>query len=253
MTLRMLDSIFPANLPSGADAYLGYVGGNWPTFTELERLFPGAHLLSMAVFASLDAEGLDVEPGDASNAQAPAWTARQHARGVVRPVLYTSVSNMDALVVALTAAGIPRASVRLLSAHYGAGEHICGPATCRLTRWACDGTQWRDDAPGNSGSFIDESALADAFFGTPPPSNWTEAIIAHLPTLQIGATDSSGHRFVRRVQGLATALGAPTVIDGAFGPATESAVKVVQRQFGIAEDGVVGPATWGCLVAGQPA
>jgi peptidoglycan hydrolase-like protein with peptidoglycan-binding domain len=33
-------------------------------------------------------------------------------------------------------------------------------------------------------------------------------------------------------------------VDGDFGPATEQAVKAVQRQRGVTDDGIVGPQTW---------
>jgi hypothetical protein len=130
VTLTMYDSTNVGALPHGADAYAGYVEGLFPTFAALKRQFAasGAHLLSIAVFASGDAECLDIEPGDATNAQAPGWVKRQLARGAHRPCLYTSVGNMDALVTALGGAAISRAAVRLWSAHYGQGKHICGLA-----------------------------------------------------------------------------------------------------------------------------
>ena len=97
VTLTMYDSTNVGALPHGADAYAGYVEGLFPTFAALKRQFAasGAHLLSIAVFASGDADCLDIEPGDATNAQAPGWVKRQLARGAHRPCLYTSVGNMD--------------------------------------------------------------------------------------------------------------------------------------------------------------
>jgi hypothetical protein len=170
--LEMLDSVTVADLPDGADAYLGYPFGDYVTWPELVARFGGrAHLLSMAVEAGQDAEGCDCETGDLTAAQVVPWVARQLGRGVWRPVVYRSVSGMAEIVAGLAKAGISRASVRLLTAHYdwrpdAAGKHICGPATCA---WegvpACDGTQWTDQAAGVGGSHIDESLLADDFFG----------------------------------------------------------------------------------------
>jgi len=165
MTLRMLDSITVANLPAGADAYLGYVDGRWPTFAEVRARFPGRPVLSMAVFAAGDADGCDVEAGDLMPSQLGLWVKRQIFRGVRRPVIYASASAIPAAEDALTEAGLVRADVRLLSAHYGAGQHICGPATCAYPGVpACDGTQFTDAAPGLGGSLIDESILLDNFF-----------------------------------------------------------------------------------------
>lgn len=169
MPLRMLDSVTVANLPPGADAYLGYVGGFFETWPALRARFPRARLVSTAISAGEDAECCDREPGDLDVSQIPGWVRRQLARGVHRPIVYSSAANMGACLHALTTAGIARSQVRLLSAHYAAGQHICGPRTCDYP--GCppvDGTQWRDNAPGTGRSKVDESMLADDFFSAPP-------------------------------------------------------------------------------------
>jgi len=168
----MLDSIDVANLPDGADAYLGYTGGKWPTFNALVARFTNrADLLSMAIAADEDADGCDREAGDLAVTQIAVWVKRQLARGVHRPVVYASASNMGACLVSLSLAGIDRRDVRLLSAHYTHAPHICGPATCREPGCPpCDGTQWTDKARGAGAELIDESLLADGFFELPAPA-----------------------------------------------------------------------------------
>lgn len=164
MTLRMLDSVTVANLPPGADAYAGYVDGRFANSAAVGARFPGKPVLTVAVFAASDAECADCETGDMMPSQLPVWVRRQMARGVQRPVVYASASVMGAVLAALTGAGIHRTQVRLWSAHYGAGKHICGPLTCRLVSAGCDGTQWTDNAPGAGHSLVDESVLFDDFF-----------------------------------------------------------------------------------------
>src|SRR5215475_239283 len=164
----MADSVTVAHLPRGYDAYAGYVGGLFTTFPALRALFAqlDVHLLSIAINASEDADCLDVETGDATNTQAPGWVMRQQKRGESRPVVYTSASNAAALIATLKQHGIARSQVRLWSAHYGHGKHICGPGQCQYPQ--ADATQWTDSAPGNGGSKIDESLLAAGFFGPAP-------------------------------------------------------------------------------------
>jgi LysM repeat protein len=170
MTLRMLDSVTPANLPPGADAYLGYVDGRFANLAEIKTRFPHAHILSLAVFAQHDADGCDIENGDLDVTQVPAWVKRQLARGAWRPVVYASASVMPGVLAHLHTAGIPRNQVRTWSAHYGEGKHICGPKSCAFLGVPdCDGTQWTDAAKGTGGSEIDESVLLPGFFTKPPP------------------------------------------------------------------------------------
>src|ERR1035437_10894647 len=106
MAIQMFDSVDVGTVPNNPQAVAGYVGGSWPTYNALVAKFPHAHHLSIAVNASEDAECLDVESGDATAAEAPAWVRRQQKRGVWKPVLYTSLSNVGALLAALSAAGI---------------------------------------------------------------------------------------------------------------------------------------------------
>ena len=188
VTLAMADSIYIANLPAGFPAFAGYVDGTWQTAPGLKARFPSAHILTIAVFASDDADCCDCEKGDLTPAQVPSWVKRQMARGAVLPCVYASAANIPAILSALTTAGIKRAQVRIWSAHYGLGPHICGPATCKYPGVpACDGTQFTDLAPGAHGSLIDQSLLLGTFFGGIPmslngPEHWDAADFAALDT-----------------------------------------------------------------------
>jgi hypothetical protein len=182
VTLRMYDSIYVANLPAGAEYLAGYVDGNWPTFAAVKARFPKAAVLSVAVFASSDAEACDCEKGDLTAGQVPGWVKRQAARGEKRPCVYSSVANFPAVLDELRAAGIKRAQVRLWAAHYGTGPHICGPTSCKYFPGmpTFDGTQWTDQAPGAHGSRIDASLLQDDFFtggsvSATGPEHWDAA------------------------------------------------------------------------------
>jgi Aspartyl protease len=162
----MFDAIDLGQVPVGPAAVGAYVDGNWPTAEDAASRFPHAHLLTIAVSADHDAEALDVETGDAKPDDAPGWVGRQHPR-VQKPCLYASVDLMQSKVIpALQAAGIPRAAVRLWTAHY-AGKHICGPLTCGELSADADGTQWTDQAFGRD---LDQSLLVADFFGTPKPA-----------------------------------------------------------------------------------
>jgi hypothetical protein len=176
MTVTMYDDVKLALIPAQAEAVAGYVNGRWPTYNEVLRRWPKAKHLSIAVTAHADAECLDVEPGDATNRDAPAWVKRQLARGVHRPVVYTSVSNTAQLLLVLAGAGIGRSQIRLWTAHYSGRPHLCGPGCGFGLKTTADATQWTDRASGKS---LDESLCAPSFFGpaprpalTPVPASW---------------------------------------------------------------------------------
>lgn len=237
-TMLMFDDTKVDLLPSGYDAYAGYVDGDFDNFNAVKAKFPHAHLLSIDVNGTNpSAICLDVEPGDASDAAAVGWVrAKLNARAAMI-VVYTSASNVNPLVAALAQAGISRDKYKIWSAHYQAGAHICGPATCGLSAWACDGTQFTNTAFGDS---LDESLLLDDFFGTPQPGP-----APAYPTLIPGDTGDA----VRTLQTRLNAWGYRLLVNGDFNPATESCVKSFQARLKITIDGVVGAQTWAKLLS----
>lgn len=249
MTLAMPDSVRVADLPDGYDAYLGYVDGWYPTAAALRARFPGTPLVVLTVTgATLEAGGIDCEPGNVNAYQAAAWVKWRlsHVPGS-RPVVYASVSGwggygMGNVLAELGHQGIARSSVRLLSAHYGHGPHICGPDTCRAIDVPMDGTQWTDAYRTPAGAVVDMSMLAGDFFGRPETE--TERIVRELGIVRQGDSGEA----VRTVQGLCVARGQDMPVDGDFGPVTRLAVIGLQGQARIAVDGVVGPQTWPVLL-----
>lgn len=193
---EMFDSIDPAQIPAGQDA-AGYVDGQWRTFTALH----GPSNLSVAVFPVDDAEALDVEPGDATNADAPGWVKRELGLGHWRPCLYTSVANLPGLLAAL-GAGIQRSQVRIWTAHYTYQPHRCTHACNQQlpADFLADATQWTDRSGGKN---LDESELADDFFDTPAPSDLigdNEMLIGVDPgtnnLIVVGAAKDNGNLLV---------------------------------------------------------
>jgi hypothetical protein len=122
-----------------------------------------------------------------------------------------------------------------------------------------DWTFWQHEAGGGAGGGDADYFNGDeaALLAWRASYNWTEALVANLPTLQLGSKDEAGQAFyVHRAQVLAAGvgrwnnLGAVTAIpdDGNFGVSTKKAIEAVQAHFGLAQDGVAGPATWRALI-----
>lgn len=150
--VTMYDSVDISQIPKGAEAVAGYVGGNWPTYNSLLKAFPNAHHVSIAVNVSEDAECLDVENGDATPSEAPTWVHRQHERHVERPILYANLSTMPAVKQALSSENVSRSNVRLWVAEYTYKPHI--PP-------GFDACQWTDKALGRN---LDCSLCTPTFF-----------------------------------------------------------------------------------------
>lgn len=163
----MFDDTSVELIPKAAKAVAGYVNGNYTTYPSVLHDFPEARHVSITVNSGGMAECLDVEPGDATNADAAAWYRRY--KGAVtanhkphkKPIFYTSTSNADSLVATLAGAGIKRGDFKLWTAHYGEGKHVCGPATCGLTHHHADATQWTSSSHSRS---LDESRCQPSFW-----------------------------------------------------------------------------------------
>ena len=171
--ITMYDTIQNDQFPPGAPAYAAYVDGNLgdqPNYAYIVANFPKAQHLSVALFPGDNADALDVEPGGSNPSDVPGWYAAQRKRGIARPCVYASASTMNnEILPILTGAGIARSAVRLWTAHYQAGVHICGPGSCGLLSINADGTQWTPNAIVNGVALdLDQSLLLDDFFTTDP-------------------------------------------------------------------------------------
>lgn len=132
-TFVMFDSVTVSEIFATAIAVAGYVGGNFPTYKDLLLKFPKAKHLSIAVNSSEDAETLDVENGDATVADIPAWVKRQLARGVKRPCIYASLSKWGEINAILAQFSL-NSRVRRWVADYTGTPHIPeGFDACQFT------------------------------------------------------------------------------------------------------------------------
>ncbi|MEU9446285.1 peptidoglycan-binding protein [Streptomyces sp. NPDC048304] len=86
-----------------------------------------------------------------------------------------------------------------------------------------------------------QSAHGLSVDGIVGPDTWQALIV----TVRQGSTGQA----VSAVQSQLNAHGAGLTVDGAFGSATDSAVRSFQSAHGLSVDGIVGPDTWQALVA----
>jgi hypothetical protein len=180
--LRGVDSVnvnVLKTLPFVPDVVGGYDNGNWPNEPNVAALFPGVYMIDYTVYLANLGNAADDEPGDLANSSLVLWMKERLAAGVWKPIVYTSQSNVVAIVNLLAANGIARSSYRIHSAHYlwpgtmfpgmEVGQHICGPTTCKLSV-QCDGTQWTDHpALDWDESLFLSSFVPSAPVVTPPP------------------------------------------------------------------------------------
>lgn len=150
----MYDSTTPEHsIPASAAMVAGYVGGEWPNYSDICARWPDAVHVSIAVNAGEDAQVLDVETGDATPADAPAWAARQRARGQ-DPSVYCNTSTWPAVEQAFN-------SAEAALPHWWRADYNGQPAL-EMGEVA---HQYRSDTAQN----LDYSVVADYWPGVDPP------------------------------------------------------------------------------------
>jgi peptidoglycan hydrolase-like protein with peptidoglycan-binding domain len=149
----------------------------------------------------------------------------------------------DAMQDFLAASGVSRDRYYLLTAHYGRGEHFCGPGTCGLSQTPADATQYMAAGPFDRSCFHSEMFTASGTIPSPPPT-----VTVPGPVNTDGATVRAGDHgtAVLHVQQRLITLGylPHGADDGAFGGQTQDAVQRFQKFRKITADGVVGASTW---------
>lgn len=118
----MYDSISADTDPAGAQLYAGYVDGSWPDYGDVVTRFPGAVHVPIATNPHhLMGVVLDVEKGDATPAQAPAWCRGRRQSGI-DPTVYCSMDAWSTVRAAFRSAGEPEPHWWI--AHWGSDHTI---------------------------------------------------------------------------------------------------------------------------------
>lgn len=154
-THTMFDSVDLSTIPASAFAAAGYTAGLYPTWRELLARFPHARHVSVAISAVYHADCLDVEPLDATPAQAGPWARADMRAGFRRPCLYGDLAEMPAIKASLahTLGSHWRGRVLLWLAYYTGHPGVVA---------GYDATQYTDRALGRN---LDESTVTNAFLG----------------------------------------------------------------------------------------
>lgn len=247
-TLLGMDSLDVAAMERGLAVYGGYVyGGFGGNMAQVKaRMGNGPHYVSISpvVQSAVRAMTLDVEPGDATVGDTPAWFRLGAGDGALKPWIYTSAGDLQAVINELADNGIARDRYFLWSAHW-IGLHICSPGGCGYPQ--ADATQYA------STNTFDSDVFSTFMFGAAPPPN-------PRPTISNGNVDPvGGVNAVHNLQGRLnvwrnTVNKYPLLtVDGNFGAVTETAVKDFQGYAKITVDGTCGPVTWSHVDSQPPA
>lgn len=227
------DSVTASAMPRDGYAYQGYYNGSFANMSAVKADHPGKVYESVTPNGDPGADELDIEPGDASVLDAPAF---YRAKGGKNVKYYTNAGNSQALINHMAANGIRRDHWKLRSAHW-TGRHTCAPYTCGYP--VAEATQFA------SNNWYDTSLVTSPYFVTSPPpgpvfplkqgSSGLE-VLQLQKALNVWAPDIALHPALKA--------------DGSFGPATKGAVVLAQifwEYAGGAQNGEVDQSLWNHL------
>lgn len=126
------DSTNPFAIPVNAEVVCGYVDGIYVWSQVAWARFPNSLKVTIAVSAQTDADVLDVETGDASPDEAPAWAVRQRERGANPTVYCSRLATWPPTLAAFQDAGV--AQPQYWIADYTDAAHLVPGSVC--TQWS---------------------------------------------------------------------------------------------------------------------
>lgn len=215
--LKGQDSVSPAGMQRGLDVYSGYARGTYTDMREIESRFPGAKYLSISPYVTTGVDCLDIEPGNAGAASAPAFVRGWHPVNTTKPVIYADGHDMVDIKADLAKAGIARSQYFLWLANPDLDPTVPAGYDAKQYAWT---------------SGYDSDSFNDYMFGAPAPV-WPLKNGSAGP--MVTALQTLLNQLAPKI-GLKTALG----VDGVFGPATQAAVELAQRKYGYAPPTVLG-------------
>jgi hypothetical protein len=180
MTFIKYDDTNAALIPSDAVACSYYANGRYANLNAVRKQCPHAKLLPVIVIPGVipplkelvgweNGVQIDVERTDWTPQQAGTFAKACLSQGV-SPHIYSSLSDVPAVVASLHAAGIDRSQYKLNTAHWTFQEHICSGIHTVIGPVDADATQFTDKMFGRN---LDASLCKDDFFGStvkPPPA-----------------------------------------------------------------------------------
>lgn len=232
----MYDSTDPGAIPTSATIVAGYVDGAYVWPASGWALHANATHVTIAIETTTPADVLDVETGNpATPATTVTWATSMRSKGR-NPTVYCNRSTWPAMQTAFIAAGVAQPGWWIAD-WTGHPHDIAGTVAVQYAN------------PDTSGGHYDLSTTVAGWpsvVPTPPAPTPTPQPAKDKfmpPTLTLGTNSGA----VKNCQRLLNVHGQGLTVDGAYGTATEHAVRNVQGLFKMTVDGICGPATWTVL------